>query len=464
MVVWAQELLQLLPRCPTAPSCDSMWFHRCVSPLGSVPLRVSTTVRRASSLLLRLPSSVATWNADLGLPHQEYLTKLALLGKRLETHLRALKRPPITHFEVESVRYALPLRWQEEPSTELLDARVEYLAGFFDGDGCVSPRSDLSGCNLMVGQRVSAAAVLLLFVRCFGGAIYLNREGSGTQQPMLSWCVSGTKARFAAHRLKAFSHVKHDQLVIAGATWPRCSLQQRECSETLKRLKQLKPARGQCFSMSWSYLAGFFDAEGCIQIPATYTGVMLNVVQRDSPVLDAICSFLRAEVPQCSDYKVRCISGAHYVLVICALDASQVVLARLLAAGLLLKRHAAEQVLTTSSHSLLRFRSEINKGNQARYRKLDEDGCQRAREIKRVSNRLSYALRSQQESRAYGLQVQLAALKVEHDILSSQCRIRKLRSDVSDVVSQQRTDASLQGLQHWRLPSPEVAMFAAGKQ
>ncbi|CAJ1349228.1 unnamed protein product [Effrenium voratum] len=407
-----------------------MWFHRCTSLLGPVPLCANANARRANSLCLRLPSSVATWNANLLVSHQEYLAKLELIGKRLQTHLRTLKWPPTTHFEAEGVRYALPLRCQEQLLPMLLEEKQEYLAGFFDGDGCVSTLSDLSGCCLMVSQRASASAVLLLFVRCFGGAIYVQRHGSGMIQPGLCWYVSGTKDRFAADRLKAFSQAKHSQLAIAAATWPRCSLLRQEISASLKLLKRVKPTPSHCSSVSWSYVAGFFDAEGCIKVPADYKGVVLEMAQRDSPVLDAICSFLRKEVPQCSSIRVLCIPESHYLLAVCTFDASRVVLTRLLCAGLLVKREAAAQVLTSSSHALLRSNSEIKKGNQSRYRKLDINGCQRAVEIKRLRSRLLYARRSKQESRAYSLQAQVAALKMEHAILSTQCRIEKLRSDV----------------------------------
>ncbi|CAJ1418060.1 unnamed protein product [Effrenium voratum] len=85
-----------------------------------------------------MPSSVATWNANLLVSHQEYLAKLELIGKRLQTHLRTLKWPPTTHFEAEGVRYALPLQCQEQLLPMLLEEKQEYLASFFDGDGCAA--------------------------------------------------------------------------------------------------------------------------------------------------------------------------------------------------------------------------------------------------------------------------------------------------------------------------------------
>ena len=167
-------------------------------------------------VLACLPSSTAKWSVETSIPHKQNLKKLEVISKRLQT-MRTLKWPRISHFEAGAASYALPLQWKEDPSEALLESKRAYLAGFFDGDGCMSGLTDLSGCRLTVGQRASAAEVLLLFLRCFGGTICLLRSGEGMRQPMLRWVVYGCRARSAAASLAIFSLTKREQLQIAAA-------------------------------------------------------------------------------------------------------------------------------------------------------------------------------------------------------------------------------------------------------
>ena len=51
---------------------------------------------------------------------------------------------------------------------------LAYLAGFFDGDGCVACASGLSGCYLSTAQSFDQAEVLMLFYETFGGSIVLH--------------------------------------------------------------------------------------------------------------------------------------------------------------------------------------------------------------------------------------------------------------------------------------------------
>ena len=404
-----------------------------------VPLTACRLTRScfAVSANLRLPSSSSSWTVESCMPHQEYLTKPEEISKRLERHMRTLRWPCAACFAVKGDTYALPFRWHVEPSAAEWKANAEYLAGFFDGDGCVSCLTNLCGVRLSVGRRASAADVLLLYLRCFGGTVSLRSPGQGMTQPMLQWQVSGAKARSAASSLASVSLTKSEQLKIA-ATWPRCPNERLSSSERLKFLKR-KTERSDLRvgppCMSWSYVAGFFDAEGCIQVRSSASGVQLQFSQRDRPVLEAICVFLQTEVLECNHLHVRRTCNSEHRLVIGSNKASLLVLHRLLSCGLLVKREAAEFVCVTPEqsfgHESMRLGSSINKGNQSRYRKLDAEGCQRALQIKRLQDRLLYARTVKLTDATQSLQAQLDDAKLEHAVRSVQSRIRKLRRDIA---------------------------------
>eukprot|EP00933_Yihiella_yeosuensis_P039864 TRINITY_DN3404_c0_g1_i1.p2 TRINITY_DN3404_c0_g1~~TRINITY_DN3404_c0_g1_i1.p2 ORF type:complete len:158 (+),score=23.07 TRINITY_DN3404_c0_g1_i1:352-825(+) len=82
---------------------------------------------------------------------------------RLQTLSRRIPWSPITHFSAFGKLHALPYKTSDTntlktPSEEELD----YLAGFLDGDGCVTPKGE-SSCVLSVKQPFDRGEALLLF-------------------------------------------------------------------------------------------------------------------------------------------------------------------------------------------------------------------------------------------------------------------------------------------------------------
>ena len=82
------------------------------------------------------------------------MAKMQRRRDQISRLLRRLRLPPPGDFFSHGNLYRLPLRAEDafgaraQPSL----AQLEYMAGFFDGDGCVSAENSLSGCRLFVAQ------------------------------------------------------------------------------------------------------------------------------------------------------------------------------------------------------------------------------------------------------------------------------------------------------------------------
>lgn len=343
--------------------------------------------------------------------------------------------------ELGGVYYELPLSSRSVDMSAFFsqlvpEAGLEYLAGFFDGDGYVGAHTSLSGCTLSVGQSVCGQEVLLAFLRVFGGTVRVLSHGKGCTRPALNWEIRGKDASLAAQLLQEHCVVKKEQLSIA-ATWPSNTLERIHCSSRLAELKKRSLCPPKTARLSWSYVAGFFDAEGCITVCARSKSVKLELSQKDPAVLLSIKSFLQSETgshqvsdPQGVSCKYLRASGSIAVTRI---------LQQLLVHGLLVKRVTASNVLTSmlsgASHAELRANGFSNKGNQGRYARLDAAGCERARQIKVLQNELQRSLQNSHRGfeRSETLKSQLATMQLEHKIASTQSQIQLLRADIASI-------------------------------
>ena len=101
-------------------------------------------------------------------------------NEELRKLLKKTPWPKLQYFWANGRTYSLPLRAESsEPSHRAAKARLEYLAGFFDGDGCASCKTNLSGCQLSVSQSYDQAEVLMLFRKAFDGSISREKGGKG---------------------------------------------------------------------------------------------------------------------------------------------------------------------------------------------------------------------------------------------------------------------------------------------
>lgn len=430
-----------------------LYLARCVRP------RCSTSVRQAGHLsVLLLPSSTGEWSSELQICHDEYHKKLQVIIERLKAHLDQQKWPKTTHVELAGRQYRLPVRFDDLDlrlvSEMARGVSVEYLAGFFDGDGCVFVQTGLSGCCLQVVQSTSNIKALLLFSTRFGGTIGINNHGRGSISPTASWTAYGESARQAAIALQPHSLVKKEQLTMVNI-WPSGRCQRELCKQRLKKLKEAIPSIPAELSVSWRYVAGFFDAEGCIYIDRGCNSVQLIIGQRDAPVLVAIQQFWMRQLPL--GHETRLYPKKHgFHLVSTRTETSVIILESLLEHGLQNKRAAALSAMQGSSlsHSDLRRHVDNHKGKQSYFSRLDEDGCRRARVIKNLGSRLWQAnTKATGAAAAESLHAELCLAKIEHDVRNAQTRIIKLREFIATIRHMRMQTISL--------PSQSLSVISA---
>ena len=330
----------------------------------------------------------------------------------------------------------MPLRSDHaHPCKQVSPRLLGYLAGFFDGDGCVIPCSDKSGIRLSVSQAESNNVVLLLFRNVFGGSIAREHHARGLRRPSLQWQLSGGIAQQVASILSTSTVCKHKQLVLASA-WPQEQGLRSEAAAKIKLLKQEAPAEATC--PSWQYLAGFFDAEGCI-ILLSPSSLRLEIKQKFPPVLHSIQGFLAHHDVGCTIYQKESCS----LLVVRRSETCKFVLAELIRSGLRAKREAARLAVQVCAGDFVQIRSNLHKliGNQGRYQRLSIAGLGRATEIRQIRARLRYQTGRQQSE----LESQLLVLQENHKLKCGQERLLMIRSDIRSFIVEGAAAAMVEG-------------------
>ena len=343
---------------------------------------------------------------------------------RLTQLQRRIKFKPVESFTVGERTFPLPLATVGPPSSAPTREELEYLKGFFDGDGCVSMSPSRGSIELLVGQNLDSAKVLVRFRDAFGGGIYNHVHGSGTNKAALLWRVAGNTMQHAAEVLGKVPSIKGAQLQIA-ARGIVAKENRTEVSQRLWLLKQ-KEHVPLSFDVSWPYFAGFFDAEGSIAIRATCAATTLQISQMNRFVLEHLHTFLHSH--GLSSWSLGHGYGdCCYSQLFCAdFATSKQTLQRLLDSGLDLKSKQASLALslTRDNHQAVREDLFNLNGFNRRYQRLDSEGIARAKEIARTR----YQLRNASFSNLESLQVKVRKLKEEHllqNLITRCCRLRR---------------------------------------
>ena len=349
---------------------------------------------------------------------------------RLTQLQQRIKFPQPKSVAVDGVAYTLPLRNMGPPEQEPTQEELEYLAGFFDGDGCVSMRSQSGQICLAVSQSIDAAQVLLLFRDKLGGGVARQKNRTGLRKACLIWQASSSTMRRAALLLSRIPSMKQRQLQIAAGT-PISKEYRANVTEQMKALK------GKDYSLpnltfTWPQFAGFFDAEGSVSVRAYNVALELHVSQSNSCVLKHLVAFLHknglekwAFHEYNSSSKLSCAD----------LPTAKRTLELLLSNGLLLKKMQAQLALSLSPSNHQQVRKDVMNLNgwQGRYIRLDEDGSLLARKIQALQIK-SYRIscekgREQAQNQIQDLQEQLSFHK-----LVSRCRY--LRAHIRESLSE----------------------------
>ncbi|CAK9072830.1 Kinesin-like protein KIF28P [Durusdinium trenchii] len=353
---------------------------------------------------------------------------------QLKKFLKTLAWPKLTCLQAFGKTYNLSLR-DRTVSKSPTAAELGYLGGFFDGDGCVSPRNDLSGCRLRIGQVAVNAKVLILFRRFFGGGIYIHSQGIGIQQPMLQWEISGEKARAAARQLCKVCLSKTEQLQLA-SNWPDDKDKRQLVADKLRELKRCPPNIPKQSRSSWAHLAGLFDSDGCIGLDPSGMSLSLKLTQKYEALLVRSKVFLNSKLgaPIAKVYAQRACYA--YDLQIRDQKAVQVVLNKLLSAGLTVKSRTAKCALSLreDNHASIREQISSTTGNQGRYTRLDTQGCKRSKRIKRLQTMKWKAQRSNDSDLVVQLERDVAGLQLCHQIENVKTNIRRLTEDIQKLL------------------------------
>ncbi|CAK9101262.1 Ankyrin-1 (ANK-1) (Ankyrin-R) (Erythrocyte ankyrin) [Durusdinium trenchii] len=352
---------------------------------------------------------------------------------QLQKIMKTLAWPKLTCFQAFGKTYNLPLR-DRTASKSPTTAELGYLGGFFDGDGCVSPRTNLSGCQLKISQVAVNAKVLILFRRFFGGGICIHSQGIGIKQPVLRWSISGEKARAAARQLCKVCLSKTEQLQLA-SNWA-CDKDERQLvADKLHELKRCPPNIPKQSRSSWAHLAGLLDSDGCILLDPSHMSLSLRISQKYEALLVRSKTFLNSKLgtPIAKVYALR----ASYVLQVAGKKAVQVVLNKLLNAGLTVKSRTAKCALSLREDNDASIREQISSattGNQGRYTRLDAEGCKRSKRIHRLQTEKRQAQRRNDSDLVAQLERDVAGLQLHHKIENVKTSILRRTEDIQKLL------------------------------
>ncbi|CAE7662915.1 unnamed protein product [Symbiodinium sp. CCMP2592] len=387
-------------------------------PLGREPLQpccrllrpTCRTIACAHSLRTPQPSPTAVSEEALGILRQENL--------KLRATLKTMAWPRLIRFQGCGEVHGLPFRSEDwVPPPAPAEGVLRYLAGFFDGDGCVE--GHVSGCRLSVGQSFDKADVLMLFQEVFGGTIAKLCDGTGLRRPALQWRIYGLAVHRATRVLAQYSITKQRQLVLA-ADWPQEASRRQESIAELCRLKRCDSA--VVAACSTEYFTGFFDAEGHI-CAVGRTALQLQIAQKFETVLHCLQEFLAR------DLGIRTTVAGHdsFRLNIYNTSETKKVLRTMLKAGMLCKADQAALAMALTKETSVDVRARLAElvGNQGYARKYDEAGRARARQIANMT-RNSGKLDTEQLR-------QLERRNMEHQIMKAQHANQQLRKYIDKI-------------------------------
>lgn len=374
------------------------------------------------------------------------LEKLQRRRERLEGLLARIQRPRFESFEVDGKRYQLPLLAKDAEIEHCSEDQLAYLSGFFDGDGCVSLNKTTGSFMLAVSQSVKGAETLMRFRQHFGGSISRKQDGNGFITPSLTWCLCGQAMKRASTLLTKHSRTKRSQLQISA----RGHVERAARCQVADDLKLLK--RGDYVpdnrQLSWQYLAGFFDAEGCINIFPNSVCIALEVAQVRPAILMQILSFLHRQQHQTwKMYTRECLSPnnstTYYSIKCYGNEQCKRILQKLLAHGLQQKREQAILAgdLTSENHSEIRHALFQLTGQQARYKRLDSLGMEMSKQINIVQTRLQ---RNTVQANRATLEEELSSLKKKRETHKLQSSCERMCSDLRRLL---KLGASIGALQ-----------------
>ena len=109
-----------------------------------------------------------------------------------------------------------------EVTLELLgttELEIAYLAGLFDGEGCVTVSREVRQGKERVRARISVAMTtpepLFIYKRIFGGAISVREPKRKNWKTCYDWHLQGGKVALFLRALEPYILVKKDKLLLS---------------------------------------------------------------------------------------------------------------------------------------------------------------------------------------------------------------------------------------------------------
>ena len=349
---------------------------------------------------------------------------------RLTQIQQKVKFPQLKSIAVEGVTHTLPLQAVGPPKQEPTQEELEYLVGFFDGDGCVTMESGRGQVSLRIGQSIDSAQVLLLFRDKLGGGVSRQKKGTGLWKACLIWQVYSFTMHHAALLLSRVPSMKQGQLQIAASA----PIDRADLAKVAKQLKFLK--RKDCcpkdLALTWPQFAGFFDAEGSVGVRAGGVMLQLAITQANPFILEHLLAFLQNQgLRKWALYKHRNSSQLSCT----DLPTAKRTLELLLSNGLLVKKMQAQLALSLNRFNHQQVREDIMNLNgwQGRYIRLDEEGSLLAKRIKALQAK-SYRISCEKAKEQVGNQIQDLKEELAFHKLVSRCRY--LRTHIRESLSE----------------------------
>ena len=188
---------------------------------------------------------------------------------------------------------------------------------------------------------------------------------------------------------------------------------------------------------SWPFIAGFFDAEDCIQVHPSTGALRVSFSQNTVTVLRWIADFRQHEMGSTLSLWRHGATGASQLWVGRQHDV-HVLLRRLLDNGLLTKRSSALVALSRGDTSCLDIRHGLSRlsGNQSKYLRSTPAGIKRAHRISALRQSASRYLSRGQLEKSGELCLEIEALKREHGLSNAFDTYRILQSDIRELLTQ----------------------------
>jgi len=173
-------------------------------------------------------------------------------------------------------------------TNDVSENEAQYAAGLWDGDGNISMNDHNQSVYTGVAQTCSSGTppVLRWLKQRYGGYIH-DKKAYGNQRPPYVWRSYGKNARLFLTHMERYSILKRQQATLGLRVLESKTAQDRDAlAHQLHSSKKLSEYRKVVIDKSRlcdAYLAGFFDAEGCVSL--NDSGHQLMFTQKSSPSL-----------------------------------------------------------------------------------------------------------------------------------------------------------------------------------